>query len=231
MRSTSTKQAGFPLYDWLVQNLSLPSSLAPWLVSFAGIWDYECQRFIFLDCPDLSMEYPNGGLHTVTQPASALPKGISLVVLKIEGLTSLGYLWTNVPHPSPTKPLYISSSSHHFPHALAKWRWFSVVWFLAHLLRISQLVSQTAGKWQSHTVFHLERTPIAVSFSWLLFFDMTRSISGSFMLNWDETLKRVQNLPENKEMDSKCNSISLREQDKNTVCSEPSSHVFSIVRH
>lgn len=29
MQSTSTEQAGFPLYNWLVQNLSVPSSLAP----------------------------------------------------------------------------------------------------------------------------------------------------------------------------------------------------------
>lgn len=59
---------------------------------------------------------------------------------------------------------------------------------------------------------------------------MTGSISGSFMLNWAETVKRVQNLPKNKEMDGKCNSISLREQDKKAVCSELRSHVFSIIK-
>lgn len=202
MQSTSTEQAGFPLYNWLVQNLSVPSSLAPWLVSFTGIWGYKCQSFIFLACPDLSMEYPNGGLHTVPQPASALPKGILLIVLKIEGLTRFGNLWTSVPHPFPTNPHYVGSSSHHFPHALAKWRWFSVVWFLTrHMcwgLANWWVKQQANGEITPSSIWREHQ--LAISFSWLLVFIMIHSISGSFTLNWAETVKRVQNLPENKGM-------------------------------
>lgn len=174
------------------------------------------------------MEYPNGSLHTVIQPAWTLPNGMLFIVLKIAGLTKFGYLWTNVAHLFPTNPLYIGSRSHRCPHALAKWRWFSAMWFLTR-----HMCWGLANWWVKQQVTG-EATPssiwrwhwLAVSCFWLLVFIMTHSIFGSFLLNLAETVKRVQNLPENKEMDSKCNSISLREQDKNVVCSEPSYMYF-----